>query len=96
MGISNEFRVLGGSIGLAICANILNNNLTNRLQDLLSPDQMKALLASAQALALIPPELRELVRATFMVSFIEQVQVIELRRRVTSTRCLTGGVVLHA
>jgi hypothetical protein len=26
MGISSQFRVLGGSLGVAVCANILNNH----------------------------------------------------------------------
>ena len=65
MGISNQFRVLGGSIGVAICANILNNHITSRLSGILTSDQMKALLASAQAMAFIPPELQEDVRDAF-------------------------------
>ena len=76
MGISNQFRVLGGSIGVAICANILNNHITDQLDGILDPVQMKGLLASAQALALIPPELREVVREAFAASFIQQMQVI--------------------
>jgi hypothetical protein len=76
MGISNQFRVLGGSIGVAICANILNNHIRDRLEGLLDPRHMKALLASAQTMALIPPELREIVREAFAASFVQQMQII--------------------
>ncbi|KAF2446031.1 major facilitator superfamily transporter [Karstenula rhodostoma CBS 690.94] len=76
MGTSNQFRVLGGSIGVAICANILNDHLANRLRGLLSPDQIRALLASAQTLAFISPDLRQAVRDTFAESFVMQMQVI--------------------
>jgi hypothetical protein len=76
MGISNQFRVLGGSLGVAVCANILNNHLTDRLAEFVDPVHVKALLASAQAVALIPPELREVVRGAFAASFIQQMQVV--------------------
>jgi hypothetical protein len=76
MGISNQFRVLGGSIGVAICANILNNHITDRLHGILDPLQIKALLASVQALELIPSEQREVVREAFTASFIQQMQII--------------------
>ncbi|KAF2865599.1 major facilitator superfamily transporter [Massariosphaeria phaeospora] len=76
MGISNQFRVLGGSLGVAICANILNNHLTDRLEGIVDPMHLKALLASAQTLALIPPELRGIVREAFAASFVQQMQII--------------------
>jgi len=76
MGISNQFRVLGGSVGVAICANILNNDLAEKLRGLLSPDQVKALLASAQTLASVPSELQTTVRETFAASFVEQMHAV--------------------
>lgn len=76
MGMSNQFRVLGGSIGVAVCANILNNQLTSRLEGVLDPLHLKALLGSAQTMALIPPELRGVVRESFAMSFVRQMQVI--------------------
>lgn len=76
MGISNQFRVLGGSIGVAIAANILNNDLVSKLRGVLSQEQLKGLLASAQALSLIPPALQGSVQDSFAESFVQQMQVV--------------------
>ncbi|KAF2177889.1 major facilitator superfamily transporter [Zopfia rhizophila CBS 207.26] len=76
MGASNQFRVLGGSIGVSICANILNNRITDRLAGILLSSQIKALLGSAQTVALLPPVVREEVREVFATSFTQQMQAI--------------------
>jgi hypothetical protein len=83
MGLNNHFRVLGGCIGVAICANILNGRITERLTGLIPPDMMNALLGSAHAISLLSPGLQDDVRAAFAASFSQQMQaVLGLRRQV--------------
>jgi len=76
MGTTNQMRNLGGSIGIAIGANILSSTLSSHTAELLSPAQFKSLLGSAEAINSIPKEAQEPVRDAFARAFVRQMQAI--------------------
>ncbi|KAJ4312717.1 hypothetical protein N0V84_009779 [Fusarium piperis] len=49
MGALTQIRVLGGTVSLAICAAILNNQLTLKLDRVVSPEQAAAIYDSISA-----------------------------------------------
>ncbi|KIL87403.1 hypothetical protein FAVG1_09109 [Fusarium avenaceum] len=65
MGALTQIRVLGGTVSLAICATILNNHLKPRLEDLVSPEQAKAILESVSAIDSLSAGQRLAVRRAF-------------------------------
>ncbi|KAF2183643.1 drug resistance transporter EmrB/QacA subfamily [Zopfia rhizophila CBS 207.26] len=76
IGTTNQFRNLGGSIGISICANILNNSLSGKVKGLLTPEQFGALKGSAEAIKLISPSVQEQVREAFAKSFTRQMYAV--------------------
>ncbi|SPJ85735.1 related to multidrug transporter [Fusarium torulosum] len=65
MGALTQIRVLGGTVSLAICATILNNHLKPKLDNLVSPEQAKAILDSVSAIDNLRPGQRLAVRRAF-------------------------------
>lgn len=65
MGAIGQFRALGGSIGLSICTNLLNNHVSSVLSPILSADELSALLSSTEAVAGISPRLQDKVKEAF-------------------------------
>ncbi len=55
MGGISQFRALGGSIGIAVCTNVLNNHLKSNLKQIMSQSQLNSLLASTQTLGTLSP-----------------------------------------
>jgi hypothetical protein len=72
MGSSGQFRYLGGSIGIAICTNILNKHVSATLSTLLSPTQLRALLQSTQILNEFPPSLQDAIRRAYAEGYNTQ------------------------
>ena len=72
MGSVAQFRVLGASILLSICTNLLNHRLTSMLRPVLLPTQLQDLLQSTQTIKELPPALQELVRRAYAEGFREQ------------------------
>lgn len=65
MGAISQFRYLGGAIGLAIVANILNSFLNSRLSQLLSPEEVALLLQCSDVVQSFSPGLQEFIREAF-------------------------------
>ena len=76
MGSVAQFRVLGASVILAICTNVLNNRVTSELAPSLSQTQLAELLQSAESIKSLPPPLQQLVREVYAKGFREQLQVM--------------------
>jgi len=76
MGAIGQFRVLGGSISLSVCTNILNNHLSVALSPILSAKQLSALLSSAAAIVDIPSSLQDRVREAYADGYQKQMQAI--------------------
>lgn len=75
IGALTQARILGGSIGLAVCTNILNEKVKAG-SDFLSPQQLDALLQSAQAIKALPPNVQVVVRETFGRGYNEEMQAL--------------------
>ena len=75
IGALTQFRILGGSIGLAVCTNILNNKIRSA-SGILSPQQVQGLLQSAQAINTLTPDLQVAVRQLFANGYNEEMQVL--------------------
>ncbi|KAH7233543.1 major facilitator superfamily domain-containing protein [Fusarium tricinctum] len=65
MGALTQIRVLGGTVSLAICATILNNHLKPKLDNIVSPEQAKAILDSVSAIDSLRAGQRLAVRRAF-------------------------------
>ena len=75
MGALAQFRVLGGSVGLAVCTNVLNDKIKSA-SIFLSPQQLNGLLESAQAIETLPPSFQEALRRIYAAGYNEEMQVL--------------------
>ncbi|KAI4164050.1 MAG: hypothetical protein LQ342_002285 [Letrouitia transgressa] len=75
VGALTQARILGGSIGLAVCTNILNEKVKSG-SALLSSQQLNSLLRSAQLIETLPPRLQTLVRQLYGRGYNEQMQAL--------------------
>jgi len=75
VGALTQARVLGGSIGLAVCTNILNEKVKSASSSL-SSQELSGLLRSTQTIKTLPPDLQESVRQTFGMGCNEQMQAL--------------------
>lgn len=75
VGALTQARILGGSIGLAVCTNILNTRVKSASNSL-SPQQLSGLLQSAHTISTLPPNLQETVRQIFGKGYNEQMQAL--------------------
>lgn len=75
IGALTQARILGGSIGLAVCTNILNNKVKSG-SSFLSPEQLHGLLQSAQLIKTLPPDAQEVVRQVYGKGYNEEMQAL--------------------
>lgn len=71
-----QFRTMGGTIGLATATGVLNSHVKPNLAQILSPDQINALLRTTDAFAALPPEFLDPVRMIFARGYNLQLQVM--------------------
>ena len=76
VGALAQARILGGSIGLTIGTNILNENVTLGTTEFLSLQQLSDLLQSAQTIQTLPLELQIIVKQVFGKGYDEEMQVL--------------------
>lgn len=76
MGSVTQIRVLGGTIGLAICSTLLNNHITAETSKFLTPSQVGGLLQSFQSINLLPPVFQNEVRNVYGAAYGEQMRVM--------------------
>ncbi|OIW28775.1 MFS general substrate transporter [Coniochaeta ligniaria NRRL 30616] len=90
VGISSitQIRVLGGTIGLAISATVLNHALSSRLPAILSPSQMQEISDSLSYIAKLPEAQRDAVRLAYNEAFNEQFRVMLYFSAVVWLACL--------
>jgi len=69
-----QARILGGSIGVAVCTNVLNSKVKTA-SSFLSSEQLHGLLESAQTLRLLSPDLQKTVRQVYGKGYNEEMQV---------------------
>lgn len=68
--------MLGGTIGLAISATVLNHSLSSRLPAILSPSQIQEISNSLLYIAKLPEAQRDAVRLAYNDAFNEQFRVM--------------------
>ncbi|KAL8959883.1 MAG: hypothetical protein Q9193_003324 [Seirophora villosa] len=72
MGAVAQARTLGGSLGISICTNLLNNHIKDALQQVLSAQQIGDLLGSARSIASFPEHVRPVVRRIYAEGYRDQ------------------------
>ncbi|KAK4032521.1 major facilitator superfamily transporter [Parachaetomium inaequale] len=75
MGAATQIRVLGGTIGLAICSALLSNHVASQIS-FLTPDQQAALLQSSQNIRRLPLELQVRIRQVYATGYNQQMRVM--------------------
>ena len=76
MGSVTQIRVLGGTIGLAICSALLNNHITRETSKFLTAEQVTRLLESFQSVAHLPAETQVRIRSVYAVGYNEQMRAM--------------------
>jgi hypothetical protein len=76
MGAATQIRVLGGTIGLAICSALLSNHVTSQTAGLLTPARQAALLQSSENIRYLPPELQVSIRQVYAAGYDHQMRVM--------------------
>ncbi|KAJ5088461.1 MFS general substrate transporter [Penicillium angulare] len=76
MGAITQFRIMGASIGLAICTAIQHSYLRSHLGQFLSGDVVNALLESTSAINKLSTDNQQAVRQTYAASYNLQMQVL--------------------
>ncbi|KAH6632551.1 major facilitator superfamily transporter [Chaetomium tenue] len=76
MGAATQIRVLGGTIGLAICSALLSNHVASETADLLSPREQATLLQSSQNIRGLPLRLQIQVRQMYAAGYSQQMRVM--------------------
>lgn len=76
MGSATQIRVLGGTIGLAICSVLLRSYVTSRTSELLTPDQQAAMLQSFQTVGRLAPELQVRIREVYADGYSQVMRVM--------------------
>lgn len=76
MGSVTQIRVLGGTIGLAICSAVLNNHIKVATSKFLSAEQVASLLESFRNVKLLDPELQLRVRVEYATGYSQQMRAM--------------------
>ena len=69
MSAVGQFRMLGGSVAIAVCANVLYNMVEPQLRTALLPTQLANLLQSVQTLEYLPLSSQDIVRHAYMGAY---------------------------
>ncbi|RYO94779.1 hypothetical protein DL766_000042 [Monosporascus sp. MC13-8B] len=76
MGAITQMRVLGGTIGLAISATLLNNHVNPRLATLLTPEQLRQISESVGYINTLPDSTRDATRQIFADGYNAQMRAM--------------------
>lgn len=76
MSAVGQFRMLGGSVAIAICANVLNNMVEPSLRTALLPNQLADLLKSVQTLESLPLSSQDVVRQVYTGAYQKQLRIL--------------------
>ncbi|KAL6229037.1 pectate lyase superfamily protein-domain-containing protein [Aspergillus navahoensis] len=76
MGAVAQFRVMGGCIGIAIATAVAIGYLQSHLQQVLGPEELRAVLQSAAELSALSSTDQGLVRGAFSASYNLQMKIL--------------------
>ncbi|KAI1345536.1 major facilitator superfamily domain-containing protein [Xylaria sp. FL0043] len=75
-GIVAQARVLGGSIGIALCSIIFNSRVAHDLSGMMDPEDLEALHHSPTIAPWLPHELQLKVKAVYADAFTDDIKLI--------------------
>lgn len=75
-GVIAQARVLGGSIGIALCSIIFNAKVAHDLSGNMDPDDLEALHHSPTIGPWLPPELQSKVKAAYADAFTDDIKLL--------------------
>lgn len=75
-GIVAQARVLGGSIGIALCSVIFNARVANDLSGTMDPDDLAALHHSPTIASWLPPDLQLKVKLVYASAFTDDIKLM--------------------
>lgn len=75
VGIGIQFRTLGGVLGVAASAAILNHYLQSRLSATLLPSQLAELSKTTESIALLSPDVQNQVRTVYAIAYNMQMRL---------------------
>lgn len=80
MGALTQVRVLGGTIGLAICSTVLKNHVRSRLLEsstsIITPKQLQLISGSLAVIDTFPPSQQAAIRTAFAEGYNRQMRIM--------------------
>ncbi len=76
MGAITQIRVLGGTIGLAICTVVLNDHVRHSLGLVLSPQQVASILQSVSSISDLDATTEKAVRQVYAEGYKQQMRIM--------------------
>ncbi|KAI4159145.1 MAG: hypothetical protein LQ342_006849 [Letrouitia transgressa] len=76
MGAITQVRVLGGTIGLAICTAVLNEHVRSQLTSVLPPLQITNILQSVSSISRLDATAEKAVRQVFAEGYSQQMRIM--------------------
>ena len=76
MGASNQFRSLGGVIGLAVATNVLSSYVKSKLRSRLTPEQLDSLLQAFANTNSLPVELQKAIQVAYSDGYNLQMKIL--------------------
>lgn len=73
---ANQFRLLGGEIGLGICSNVLANKVKTNLLFVLPSKRLNAILLSFQSIEALEPAAQVIVQTVHAEGYNLQMRVL--------------------
>jgi len=72
----NQFRFLGGSIGLAIVGSVMYSWSKSQFLQILTPEQVEALLQTTTVISSFTPQIQESVRQILAQGYNLQMRIL--------------------
>lgn len=76
LGAINQWRSLGGAIGLAVVTSVMNEFLKSKLLGYLSSEQLDQVVRSATIIQELPASLQGVTRSQFGRAYNEQMKIV--------------------
>ena len=72
LGGVTQLRILGGTVGVAVATNLLNNRVKTHLSSVLPPGQLNAILQSTQIIENLEAGIQKQVKSVFAEGYNTQ------------------------
>lgn len=76
VGSANQFRLMGGAIGLAITSSVLNSYVKHHLSEFLTPAELSRLLQASGKVGTLRPEIQDMARRVFDHGYNLQMKIV--------------------